>query len=567
MSVQIVKKTLLTSGSSINNIRSSISTFSSGLKSANKTHSRAVTSTTRSNRFLKNLIVKDESFFQRRREAVLRKEREDIIEAGRVGGVVKQSGKTAGDSTKGFLGRILDFFGIVMLGWAVKTLPMIIKGGLGLIKNITGLVNISQGFVQNTQSSLEEIGRTVETSQSKLKEYAFDDEKQQMEKEQETINDRLNILDNDFAMTMADIFNNDRNGLGQFSQWLKGDGGTPPKTENLDGSESNKDNKEGDKKKTEGKNGNWFTNVFKKKEKENEIISKDPTKQIKKNKEEKKNEENEIKTVEKEVQKKEDSDDEFDLDPKIASDKTQPLRKRFENGYAPQKEIFYKDKKGKQRSKINPEWVEYQEWINDSGFDMFADGGRPEVGKTSIVGEKGPELFVADTPGTIVPNDKLDANSFFQKTVTHKGTSKDEIRMRRSDRGRYEKACKELKEKQNGIIYHDQDEALKEKYIFGPREARKNNTKPRPAPEIKPIIDGVESDKPLESNIKVQKKASVAEAIKKERVGPTVMVPMPSGGGSRPPTPSPSPQSEDDYNSPPVLNMIRILQDLELSYT
>ncbi len=37
----------------------------------------------------------------------------------------------------------------------------------------------------------------------------------------------------------------------------------------------------------------------------------------------------------------------------------------------------------------------------------FAKGGRPPVGKPSLVGEKGPELFVPKTSGTIIPNDKL----------------------------------------------------------------------------------------------------------------------------------------------------------------
>jgi hypothetical protein len=37
----------------------------------------------------------------------------------------------------------------------------------------------------------------------------------------------------------------------------------------------------------------------------------------------------------------------------------------------------------------------------------FANGGRPPVGKPSIVGEKGPELFVPRSSGTIVPNNKL----------------------------------------------------------------------------------------------------------------------------------------------------------------
>ena len=41
------------------------------------------------------------------------------------------------------------------------------------------------------------------------------------------------------------------------------------------------------------------------------------------------------------------------------------------------------------------------------GFLGFARGGRPPVGKPSIVGEEGPELFVPRSSGTIVPNNKL----------------------------------------------------------------------------------------------------------------------------------------------------------------
>ena len=37
----------------------------------------------------------------------------------------------------------------------------------------------------------------------------------------------------------------------------------------------------------------------------------------------------------------------------------------------------------------------------------FADGGQPPVNKPSIVGEKGPELFVPKVAGTIIPNHKL----------------------------------------------------------------------------------------------------------------------------------------------------------------
>jgi hypothetical protein len=37
----------------------------------------------------------------------------------------------------------------------------------------------------------------------------------------------------------------------------------------------------------------------------------------------------------------------------------------------------------------------------------FAAGGRPHVGKLAIVGERGPELFIPDRSGTIIPNHKL----------------------------------------------------------------------------------------------------------------------------------------------------------------
>ena len=41
-----------------------------------------------------------------------------------------------------------------------------------------------------------------------------------------------------------------------------------------------------------------------------------------------------------------------------------------------------------------------------SGF-KFANGGRPPVGRASLVGEKGPELFVPSRAGTIIPNHQL----------------------------------------------------------------------------------------------------------------------------------------------------------------
>ncbi len=42
-----------------------------------------------------------------------------------------------------------------------------------------------------------------------------------------------------------------------------------------------------------------------------------------------------------------------------------------------------------------------------SNLPGFANGGRPPVGRASLVGEKGPEIFVPSTAGTIIPNNKI----------------------------------------------------------------------------------------------------------------------------------------------------------------
>jgi tape measure domain-containing protein len=49
---------------------------------------------------------------------------------------------------------------------------------------------------------------------------------------------------------------------------------------------------------------------------------------------------------------------------------------------------------------------------------FFANGGRPPVGKASIVGERGPELFVPKVAGTIIPNSKLGGGDNVTNMVT-----------------------------------------------------------------------------------------------------------------------------------------------------
>jgi hypothetical protein len=48
----------------------------------------------------------------------------------------------------------------------------------------------------------------------------------------------------------------------------------------------------------------------------------------------------------------------------------------------------------------------------------FADGGRPPLNRPSIVGERGAELFVPDSAGTVVPNEALGGTTNINFNIT-----------------------------------------------------------------------------------------------------------------------------------------------------
>jgi len=72
------------------------------------------------------------------------------------------------------------------------------------------------------------------------------------------------------------------------------------------------------------------------------------------------------------------------------------------------------------------------EGVFDTGFDTsligagalkFANGGRPPVGRASMVGERGPELFVPDRAGTIIPNHALGGSTNIVVNVDASGSN------------------------------------------------------------------------------------------------------------------------------------------------
>ena len=100
----------------------------------------------KTNERIKTKISDSAKVFQRRQQAIRRKVREDLIEASGLGGALKRANKIVSTSTRGFLGRILDFVGTILVGWAIVNIPKIVKLAENLMKRLNKFFKIITGF-------------------------------------------------------------------------------------------------------------------------------------------------------------------------------------------------------------------------------------------------------------------------------------------------------------------------------------------------------------------------------------------------------------------------------------
>jgi len=182
---QAVRNSLFKSSLSIKGIRQSVGNFSKGLRDAGKNASDIVKQTGESNQFKRTLIGYDNKFFRKRREAVRRRQREDEIESATAGGVIKKQGSILSTSTKGFLGRILDFFGIILIGWLIRTLPSIIRSATQLITNIQKVVSVLTNFIGNVGNVVLGFGEQLGGILRQISGYEIDKEEKQLREELE----------------------------------------------------------------------------------------------------------------------------------------------------------------------------------------------------------------------------------------------------------------------------------------------------------------------------------------------------------------------------------------------
>ena len=162
------QRSLLKNSDSLGNIRSSLTSFGEGLRRANSTTFAIQKGLNVNNREKQRAILKKSEIFRSRREAVQRKERESVIESGKLPSIITSAQRSISGSTKGFLGRIMDFVGIVILGWMLNNLPGIIKSVQALIERIQRARAVLQEWINNTSEFFQDFTAALDTVLQKI---------------------------------------------------------------------------------------------------------------------------------------------------------------------------------------------------------------------------------------------------------------------------------------------------------------------------------------------------------------------------------------------------------------
>jgi predicted chitinase len=166
---------------SLLNIRSGIKSIKNSFSGLRKNAGNLNDVVLKKTKVKRESIVRNAILSQRRQEQERRKNKEDLLEASTIGGAVKRQAKAVASSTKGFLGRIMDFLGTLLVGWLLTNLPSIITMAQELIARIQRLYTIVTGFFNNTIKMFRGFGNLLGAVGKNILTFDFTDSKGRVE--------------------------------------------------------------------------------------------------------------------------------------------------------------------------------------------------------------------------------------------------------------------------------------------------------------------------------------------------------------------------------------------------
>jgi murein DD-endopeptidase MepM/ murein hydrolase activator NlpD len=166
---------------SLLNIRSGIKSIKDSFSGLRKNSENLNEVMLKKTKVKRESIARNYILSQRRQEQERRKNKEDLLEASSIGGAIKRQGRAIASSTKGFLGRIMDFLSTLLVGWLLTNLPSIITMAQELIARIQRLYTIITGFFNNTVNLFKGFGKLLSAVGKNILTFDFTDSKGRVE--------------------------------------------------------------------------------------------------------------------------------------------------------------------------------------------------------------------------------------------------------------------------------------------------------------------------------------------------------------------------------------------------
>ena len=193
------RKPALQSNLNIKNIGRSITSLTKGIQSSQKTVVSIQEQQKKRGNFLRSLTRSDSSFFTKRQENIKRKNREDEIEASDITqGTLKQQGSAQSRSGRGFLGRLLDILGIVVVGFFTTKLVPLLPTLTLLVKLMGGVLNVGRMFTDTISEFVVSIEEGITGAFSKMKKVEIEDQANKASGELEDMGNRFTKMNLDF---------------------------------------------------------------------------------------------------------------------------------------------------------------------------------------------------------------------------------------------------------------------------------------------------------------------------------------------------------------------------------
>ena len=175
----------------LDSINKTVSGITEAVKKANSIASDIGKKVREANVRLRERISNANKDYQRRLDSSRKKQREELIEALGIGGAMRRTGQVIKNTAKGFLGRIMEFVSVVLIGWAVMNIPKIIKGAQLLIGRLKKFFQVGEKIVKDLTEFLTNFGTELNQIFSNLLGFDFS-------QLQDRISSIMTKLQNDF---------------------------------------------------------------------------------------------------------------------------------------------------------------------------------------------------------------------------------------------------------------------------------------------------------------------------------------------------------------------------------